>query len=342
MRVRRALLTAGLLMLAACQEQPVAPDPSFSRQPPPPPPPPADPAIAYSQDDGLWVMNSDGTNKTRLLRFDYGGWNAYFPSWSPDGTKLAVSIYVSGQGWGIYTVGRDGSGLKLLVTLPSGFWEMPAWSPVRAPDGFYWIAYGTDPPPYPPEDNLGALDIYMVREDGAAVVRLTDTPYTSEDYLSWASTGDRLAAKVTEWDPATGASTELGILVYPFDWSSMSLGAPVNATPPGSPLAGIAGRPDWARTSDRIAVDAGGDIWVIALGDLAHPVQLTATPDRGEAYPTWSPDDSRIAFHGTSAISRFATLSSMRSDGSDLKTLGPTAQKSNVAIPRMPDWRRNP
>jgi TolB protein len=117
----------------------------------------------------IYVMNADGSAVTRLTRGKGGvGRYDWFPTWSPDGTKLAFARYPSGlhvmnadgsqhahvlRDWrqvfglawspdgsriafsefagcceSIFVVNADGSGLRRLT---SGLWEDhdPAWSP---------------------------------------------------------------------------------------------------------------------------------------------------------------------------------------------------------------------
>ncbi|MGB9301647.1 MAG: hypothetical protein WCD51_13785, partial [Anaerolineae bacterium] len=53
----------------------------------------------------IYLVNADGTGLTRLTE-------GMDPSWSPDGSKLAVARWTTP--WGIYTINADGSGEKLL------------------------------------------------------------------------------------------------------------------------------------------------------------------------------------------------------------------------------------
>jgi hypothetical protein len=73
-----------------------------------------------------WVMNADGSGQVKLL-------NAAEPAWSPDGTKLAVSLLV-GTAYQLATVSAaDGSGLTLVTDYPDGSALQPAWMPAAAP-----------------------------------------------------------------------------------------------------------------------------------------------------------------------------------------------------------------
>ena len=69
--------------------------------------------------DEIWIVNTDGTNLKMLASSD-GGTDSSYPTWSPDGTKIA---FVSANH--IYIMNEDGSGkMKLNNTYVDDF----AWS----------------------------------------------------------------------------------------------------------------------------------------------------------------------------------------------------------------------
>ena len=126
LKIRNLYSTVAMLMLAATF---VIPAPARA-QTPPPAAPPAD-YISYVTDilpqrqRDLWVMRLDGTDKKQLTQ----GFNVWFASWSPDGTRLAAST----EAGELYTVNMDGTNLKLITR---GAYSPPFWSP----DG-HFIAY---------------------------------------------------------------------------------------------------------------------------------------------------------------------------------------------------------
>src|SRR4051795_9841346 len=73
----------------------------------------------------LFVMRVDGSDKKQLTH----GFNVWFASWAPEGTRLAVTT----EGSQLYTLNADGSNLKLIAV---GAYSPPFWSP----DG-HFIAY---------------------------------------------------------------------------------------------------------------------------------------------------------------------------------------------------------
>mgnify|MGYP006270892699 CR=1 FL=1 len=69
-------------------------------------------------------MNADGSGQTRLTDDPA---DDYYPSWSPDGARIAFTSERNGQAE-IYAMNADGSGLKNLTNNPAGDW-WPSWSP---------------------------------------------------------------------------------------------------------------------------------------------------------------------------------------------------------------------
>lgn len=118
-------------------------------------------APAHSKDNNgeIYVMNRDGTGKTRLTNrpgFDSA------PSWSPDGTRIAFHG-TGGEQVDIYVVALDGSGVVNLTRDATENWQ-PSWSS----DGSS-IAYCGGVPPQ-------EYDIWIMRTDGREKRRLTTAP----------------------------------------------------------------------------------------------------------------------------------------------------------------------
>lgn len=73
-------------------------------------------------DVGLYVMNADGSQPVRVHN------PVYAPRWSPDGSGIVFSSFVSAGEYDIYTIGTTGVGLRRL-TAQSGAERTPQWSP---------------------------------------------------------------------------------------------------------------------------------------------------------------------------------------------------------------------
>jgi Tol biopolymer transport system component len=79
--------------------------------------------LVANGDDGLYVLNTNGTGLRRITRSDFD----HDPVWSPDGSRI-VFERIGGRGATLMIVGSDGSGLRVLpnhVALA----PQPRWSP---------------------------------------------------------------------------------------------------------------------------------------------------------------------------------------------------------------------
>jgi Tol biopolymer transport system component len=140
-----------------------------------PPPPPTDQCAA-----DLFVMNADGSNQTRLTS---GPDSDGGPAWSPDGTRIAFSRYISeSHESDIFVVNADGSGLTNITGDADDNWN-PAWSPDATR-----IAFA----------NFSSLDnsqsqIYVMSADGSNATALTKDPAYMNDNPDWSPDGTKIA-----------------------------------------------------------------------------------------------------------------------------------------------------
>lgn len=75
--------------------------------------------IAIAADDGLYVVNVDGTGLRRVTEAAGSAGALWAPTWSPDGTQL-----VAGSQHGLFLVNADGTGLRQLT---DGNDTLPVW-----------------------------------------------------------------------------------------------------------------------------------------------------------------------------------------------------------------------
>ena len=127
--------------------------------------------IAYEGSGGIWTMNADGSNKAFLTA-------GAFPSWSPDGTQIAVQGTLNGQS-GIIRMNADGSN-KVNLTPEAGFAGRPAWSPDGTKIAFTHRQSGPD----------GA--IWVMNADGTNK-KLLAAANTGEAQATWRPDGEKIA-----------------------------------------------------------------------------------------------------------------------------------------------------
>lgn len=140
--------------------------------------------LTMSGHDGslsIYVVNADGGGLTRLTDSSSTDW---FPSWSPDGRRIAFcSNRESGDhNYDIYVMDAEGSNLTRLAEgmLDEVFFPpSPAWSP----DG-QRIAFVSN--------RDGGYDIYVVSAAGNRETRLTHDPEVDENPM-WSPDGAQIA-----------------------------------------------------------------------------------------------------------------------------------------------------
>ena len=114
-------------------------------------------------------MNADGSGQTRLTNND--AWDQ-FPSWSPDGSRIAFRSYRDGD-YDIYVMNADGSGLTNLTNNAGRH-----YSARRSPDSARWSPDGSRIAFESVRD--GNDEIYVMNADGSGQTRLTDN-----DAMDW-------------------------------------------------------------------------------------------------------------------------------------------------------------
>jgi hypothetical protein len=226
--------------------------------------------------DEIWLMNGDGTGETQIINTPSDG---SFPTWSPDGTKIAYTAVDSNK-FVIGVMNWDGTGQ---TTIDNGFGYsfLPSWSPSQR-IAFTYAVFS---------DTNGAAGIATMNSDGSGVTRVTSGRcYASGCAVpsmgSWSPDGTKIAYRETD--------------------NSIHI---VNADGTGNTTLNLTGglsafSPAWSRDGMKIAF-AGDynfsadtsqtDIFTMNL-DGSAVTNVTNSPYECELYPSWSPDGKRIAY----------------------------------------------
>jgi len=268
----------------------------------------------------IYVMDSDGSDRQTLTSNE--GYDS-FPSWSPDGKKIAFSAIRYEEGVGnkeeIYTMNADGTDEdKLGNDGVGGFW--PKWSPDGAKIAFLTIRNGerdlyvgnvdgtgqarltNDPadafsPSWSPDGKKIAFarsgEIYVMdADDGSNVVNLTDNGFT--DYEpSWSPKGDKIVF-------VSVRSGDADIFIMDADGTDQ-----VNLLDNAGSERFPAFQPMPDLPSDGKIVFAGfrgqgnSEIYVINA-DGTNETKISEDLSTSDSYPSWSPDGTRILFESKS------------------------------------------
>jgi TolB protein len=258
----------------------------------------------------IYMTNVDGTGERRLT--DSQGLDG-FPTWSPDGERIAFATDRDGGGnWEIYVMDSDGRHQRRLTNTPEQKEAVPAWSPDGEHIAYVVDLFGENPA------------IWVMNADGSERRQLTGASWPS-----WSPDGERIVYTVY-----SGAG-EGRLFVMDAGGSERrrlagSLIRRLTDTADGE-------EPAWSPDGERIAfsTNVGMDnAEIFAMdSDGSDRTRLTDIPGNDHWPPTWSPDSSRIAFtsDGTKGIGEIYV---MNADGSGLTKL-----TDNPADDAFPAWR---
>jgi WD40 repeat protein len=245
--------------------------------PSPTPQPGGEPRIVYAGgvlDIGIFVINSDGSGKTKVHTPSVG--LVANPAWSPDGTKIAfASPDDQNHHVGIAVMNADGSNFHLLQDPADFFLDGdPAWSPDGSRIAF--TAGGGD-----------AIDV--INADGSGRHRLvTETVGERYGHMSWSPDGSRIAFQSTRPRQA-GSQDRVEIWVMNADGSNL-----VRLTNNDLPDR----HPDWSPDGQRIIFEransfAGGIMSIKPDGSGETRLIFDAF---GTSAPSWSADGQSLAY----------------------------------------------
>ena len=151
--------------------------------------------IAFSSDrDGLWslyLLDASGGGQPR--RLTESGGDAFGPSWSPDGRRVA--FFRSGARTGGYEIWLLDVETRTEAYLTDGLF--PAWSP--ATHEGEWIAYQK------PRERDGAwYSLWKIRPDGASPTEILRADTWGAVHPSWSPDGEWLVFAAAGKEPPAG------------------------------------------------------------------------------------------------------------------------------------------
>jgi Tol biopolymer transport system component len=290
----------------------------------------------------VWVANPDLSHQVQLTHGP--GSDAWFPSWSPDGKRIAFSSHRSDpdptddfEVSDVFTMRSDGTDVRKL-TDSTGFNGNPSWSP----DG-RWLAYSSEEGVVPRKQA-----IFLVRSDGSAQPRqITTVPASSlgQELARFSPDGRQLVFNevrtIETGDPDPPTVDQSALFTVRLDGSRLrritpwAVGAADADWSPDGDHVVFAGRPAENGYIQNVGVvDADGrGLRILTRGDGVF--------GDGDAFryqesfnPAWSPDGTKIIFVRatyTAAEGYSQGLQTMRPNGTGRVVL-------STGEEHQPDW----
>jgi len=234
------------------------------------------------RDAEIWVMNPDGSSPTQLTENEVSD---LWPSWSPDGTRIALTRAARDATSDVHVIAADGSEVGQITVSPADD-RFPCWSPSGD-----WIAFESDR-----DGDYEILKAQICGEHGnlmteldAPLVQLTDNS-VRDAFPAWSDSG--LAYSV---------SSTTGYLEI---WGMEHDGSRRRRVVEESAWLGY---PAWSPSGDQLAfcrtVRWNSQIRTVNL-DGSNEEVVSKGPGSGKDWltcvaPSWSPDGTELVFTAT-------------------------------------------
>jgi Tol biopolymer transport system component len=254
---------------------------------------------AFASDDGhVFTVRADGTDLRQLTD---GPAHASYPTWSPDGTRIAYHEWTPDGADALVVMDAGGGDRRTLATQAqvsrdcNSYFDRPAW----APDGSSLLFLTRD-------GCSGGFDLAIVAADGSSPATRLLAPGLNSLLGTWSPDGTRLAYLASE---GTGNAGLYVADVTPAAALAGDVRGRLIAPDLGPDLPTVAfedefSAPRWSPDGTELAVAAipGGGFYLVDA-DGIYIVEADGSGQRLLAEragdPTWSPDGRQVAFHRT-------------------------------------------
>lgn len=217
----------------------------------------ADPTHTDSRHEYLFVMDADGSN---VIQLTDGEATPFGYDWSPDSTKIAYTLFPSGELW---IMNADGGSPRKVGDVPGYFID---WSP----DGAH-VLYSSNEA------------ICLMKPNGTHEKCLTELPFLAFSG-KWSPDGSQIALHGFYTD-AVPEPDDNPLYIMDADGSNMRVFEAVR----GENI----NKFDWSPNGKSLVYDnrTGGiyDIWVMSLDDAENATLLAETHGAHNSDPHWQP-----------------------------------------------------